>query len=73
MGYCCTLQTISYDRTTIIMEIIAHMKVSIDLEFDAPKLVKVKAHTRHIGDKVVKVRWHYRRVWGRKVDAFRIH
>ena len=49
------------------------MKVSIDLEFDAPKLVKVKAHTRHIGDKVVKVRWHYRRVWGRKVDACRIH
>ena len=42
-----------------------HLKVSVDLEFDAPKFVKVKAHQRVQNGKVVKVRPYYRRVWGR--------
>lgn len=53
------------------MKEIVHMKVSLDLEFRAPKLVKVKAHTRHINGKSVKVRSHYRNVWGRPVSAER--
>ncbi len=43
------------------------MSVSLCLEYKAPKLVKVKAHTRRIGGKVVKVRAYYRSVVGRKV------
>ena len=39
--------------------------LSLYLEFEAPKLVKVKAHKRVRNGKVEKVRSHYRRVWGR--------
>ena len=39
------------------------MKVSLCLEFKAPKLVKVKAHKRWRNGKVVKVRSHYRALW----------
>ena len=51
---------------------IFHLKVSLDLEFEAPKLVKVKAHKRFQNGKVVKIRSHYRRVEGRKVDFGRL-
>jgi len=44
-----------------------HIKVSMDLEFEAPKLVKVKAHKRLMNGKVVKVCSYYRRVEGRGV------
>ena len=37
-------------------------------ESRTPKLVKIKAHKRVINGKVVIVRSHYRRVWGRPVD-----
>ena len=57
--------------TIIIMTKMVHMTVSMDLEFDAPKLVKVKAHTRILNGKVVKVRSHYRSVEGRKVVSAR--
>ena len=40
--------------------------VSLDSEFEAPKLVKVKAHKRHLKDKTVNVRSHYRRVLVRR-------
>ena len=40
--------------------------VSFDLESEAPKLVRVKAHKRQIKDKVVNVRSHYRRVLVRR-------
>jgi len=43
-----------------------HLKVSLCLEYEAPKLVKVKAHKRLLNGKVVKVRSYYRRVWGRR-------
>ena len=46
---------------------IFHLKVSMDLEFEAPKLVKVKAHKRLMNGKVVKVCSYYRRVEGRGV------
>ena len=52
---------------TIIMKRFVHLKVSLDLEFDAPQLVRVKAHTRICNGKVVKVRSYYRRVEGRTV------
>lgn len=42
------------------------MRMSLYLEFEAPTYVKVKAHTRRIGDKQVKVRPYFRRVRGRK-------
>jgi len=45
---------------------IFHLKVSLCLEYEAPKLVKVKAHKRLLNGKVVKVRSYYRRVWGRR-------
>ena len=48
------------------MKKIVHLKVSLDLvEFEAPKIVKVKAHKRNRRGKTVKVCSHYRRVWGR--------
>ena len=47
------------------MKQINQMTVSLYFEFKAPKLVKVKAHTRIQGGKVVKVRSYYRRVEGR--------
>ena len=48
---------------------IIHMKVSLDLEFGAPKLVKVKAHRRIQNGKIVKICSHYRRVEGRRIVA----
>ena len=47
------------------MKKILRMKMSLNLEFGARHLVKVKAHKRTQGGKTVKVRSHYRRVWGR--------
>ena len=44
---------------------IIHLEVSLCLEYEAPKLVKVKAHLRNQNGKVVKVRSYYRRVWER--------
>ena len=46
-------------------EKVIRLSVSLCLEYEAPKFVIVKAHTRRINDKVVKVRSHYRRVVGR--------
>lgn len=46
-------------------EKVIRVSVSLCLEYEAPKFVKVKAHTRRIKGKVVKVRTHYRRVVGR--------
>ena len=48
------------------------VSVSMDVVFSAPKLIIVKAHTRTINGKVVKVRSHYRRVEGRTVVNARI-
>ena len=42
------------------MKKIIHWKVSLDLEFEAPRFVKVKAYKRILNGKVVKVRSHYR-------------
>lgn len=62
-GYCYTSPRIFYDNKTIInMTKTLRLKVSLDLEFGAPKLIKVKAHVRKYRDKVTKVRSHYRRV-----------
>ena len=44
---------------------VTRMSVSLYLEFEAIKLVKVKAHKRIRNGKVEKVRSYYRRVWGR--------
>ena len=46
-------------------EKVVRLSVSLCLEYEAPKFVKVKAYTRQIKGKVVKVRSHYRRVVGR--------
>ena len=46
----------------IIMEQVLRVTVRLDLESEATKLVRVKAHKRHLKDKVVIVRSHYRRV-----------
>ena len=35
--------------------------VRISIRVEVAKLVKVKAYVRHLGDKVVKVRSHYRK------------
>lgn len=43
------------------------LKVSLYLEFKAPKLVRVKAYKRVRNGKVEKVRSHYRNVEGRLV------
>lgn len=48
------------------MQKIVHLKVSLDLKINAPKLVKVKAHYRHINGKKVKIRSYYRHVWERR-------
>ena len=48
------------------------MKVSLDLEFEAPKLVRVKAHKRIQHGKEVKVRTYYRRVEGRGLATKRV-
>ena len=42
-----------------------HLKVSLNLGFEAPKFVKVKTHKRVRNGKIVKVCSYYRRVWGR--------
>ena len=47
-------------------------KVSFKLEFDAPKLVKVRAHKRIQNGKVVKVRSYYRRVEGCTIVSARV-
>lgn len=54
------------------MKKIKRLKVSLDLEFEAAELVKVKAHKRIRNGKVVKVRSYYRRVEGRKVVSGQI-
>ena len=46
-------------------EKVYRMSVSLYLEFEAPKLVKVKTYKRIRNGKVEKVRSHYRCVWGR--------
>ena len=51
---------------------IFHLEVSLYSEYEAPKLVKVKAHKRIQNGKVVKIRSHYRRVWGRAVVSARV-
>ena len=66
MGYCYILLTIFYKlQLSLFMKRSVHMTVSLDLEFEAPKLIKVKAHKRILNGKVVKVRSFYRRVEGR--------
>jgi len=51
---------------------ILYLKVSMCLEHSACKLVKVKAHTRLINGKIVKVRSHYRRVEKRSEVTVRV-
>ena len=48
------------------MIMIIELTVNFNLEYEATKLVKVKAHRRLIDSKKVKVRSHYRRVWVRR-------
>ena len=43
------------------------LKVSLYLEQEAHKLIKVRAHKRNCDGKVVRVRTHYRCVEGRKI------
>ena len=38
------------------------LSLTLRIEVDAIKYVKVKSHTRVVNDKVVKVRSHYRRI-----------
>ena len=67
MEYSYTLPDIVYKFTIpFIMSTYVIAKVSLDLEFEAPKLVKVRAYKRIRNGKVVKVRSHYRCVWVRK-------
>ena len=41
------------------------ISLKLRIEVDATeKLVKVKSHTRVVNGKPVKVRSHYRRIWG---------
>ena len=63
MEYSNTLLKISIFLTKTNMTKIVRVTVCLDLESEATKLVKVKAHKRHLKDKVVIVRSHYRRVW----------
>ena len=63
MEYSFTLLYIFNYFTIYFMKKIIELTVSLDLEFEAPKLVKVKAHWRLINGKIVKVRSHYRRIW----------
>lgn len=49
------------------------LKVSLCLGFKAPKLVKVKAHTRVRNGKVEKVRSYYRNVEGRLAVVNELH
>ena len=43
------------------------LKVSLYIEQEAHKLIKVRAHKRKCDGKVVRVRVHYRSVEGRKI------
>ena len=63
MEYSFTLLYIFNYFTIYFMKKIIELTVSLDLEFEAHKLVKVKAHWRLINGKIVKVRSHYRRIW----------
>ena len=49
-----------------------HWKVCLDVRLRTPKLIIVRAHTRTINGKIVKVCPHYRRVWGRTVVSARV-
>ena len=62
MEYSNTLLNISKNLSIINMQQMVRVTVCLDLESEATKLVRVKAHKRHLKDKVVKVRSHYRRV-----------
>ena len=66
MEYSYTLLNISKKCTLLIMKTMVRVTVCYDLESEATKLVKVKAHVRLYKNKVVIVRSHYRRVWIRK-------
>ena len=67
MEYSNTLLNITKNLTIIIlMKTMVRVTVCYDLESEATKLVKVKAHVRLYRNKVVIVRSHYRRVWVRK-------
>lgn len=43
------------------------LSVSLHIEQEALKLIKVRAHKRNYDGKVVRVRAHYRSVVGRKI------
>ena len=45
------------------------LTLTLCVELEAIKCVRVKAHKRIVNGKVVKVRSHYRRVGGRGFDA----
>lgn len=61
--YCLTSPKNCYEYCYYcFMHTFIRMGVSLNLEFGAPKLIKVKAHVRKYRDKVTKVRSHYRRV-----------
>ena len=65
--YSCTLPNILIKYQYYLqMHKIFRMKVSLDCEFEALELVKVKAHKRILNGKIVKVRSYYRRVRKRK-------
>ena len=65
--YCCTLPIILIKYQYYLqMHKIVRLRVSLDCEFEALELVKVKAHKRIIKGKIVKVRSYYRRVRRRK-------
>ena len=66
MEYSFTLLYIFNYFTICFMKKIIELTVNFDLEFEAPRLVKAKAHWRLLNGKKVKVRSHYRRVWVRK-------
>lgn len=48
------------------MRKIVRLKVSLNCEFEAPDIAKVKAYRRFHNGKIVKVRSYYRRVWRRR-------
>ena len=65
--YCCTLPKNLFTSFNYhLMRKIFHLEVSLYSEYEAPKLVKVKAYKRIQNGKVVKVRPYYRRVWERQ-------
>ena len=65
--YSCTLPNILIKYQYFLqMHKIVRLRVSLDCEFEALELVKVKAHKRILNGKIVKVRSYYRRVRKRK-------